>query len=882
MIKKQLGLLAGSLMVAASSSAEIPLDSNVLFVFNTAGAGTYYQKYGSPAQSLADGFSIDLSAASAALGGSIDSFAILAVSAGACSPTASNPYPCYNYDEFLYVELGGGFVYTADSLQATTNSYAQAYISIVQNFLSGAELGLNNEGSDGDFDANANVSGLLISSWPGGFSNNLQYFPPLSTPPGGPSETDYPLVLNKQTVIGTTTEPCAVLGNVSCLASPFQDTPAVIVGSKLKSTMPGDSACGELVATDIDGLTDGTYFAVTSPPVYGQAQINPATGVWNYSGVMPFPGGYSADPFTVTVTDDLGGSTEQVIGINLTTQLPFQQKLTASDGAPDDYFGTSVSISGDTAVIGARLDDDNGTQSGSAYVYVRSNCVWSEQQKLTASDGAQYDQFGSSVSISGDTAVIGALADEDNGTISGSAYVYVRSNGVWTEQQKLTASDGEQYDYFGTSVSISGDTAVIGAYRDDDNGSNSGSAYVYVRSNGVWSEQQKLTASDGAPDDYFGFTVSISGDTAVMGAYGDDDNGSAYVYVRGNGVWTQQQKLTASDGAQDDNFWSVSISGDTAVMGAPYDNDNGSYSGSAYVYDFYLDAPAVITGSLEGSTTQGGFTFGTLQATDIDGLTDGTYFSVSTAPLYGQAQINPSTGLWTYLAEAVYVGADPFTVTVTDDLGGTTEQVIAMTAIGIDTDSDTIYDTQDNCPLTPNTNQLNLDNDALGDECDEDIDGDGVDNDLDTFPLDPSETTDTDLDTVGDNSDNCVNDANTNQLNIDGDSLGDMCDPDMDGDGVANAIELYFGGDETNSGDAAVSQANILALSETAQQDADYDGVPDEVEAILGEDNTSSTLQDLISALNIIGKNVPAMGGIGLFVMFSSLIGLGLLKRKKN
>ena len=110
MIKKQLGLLAGSLIVAASSSAEIPLDSNVLFVFNTAGAGTYYQKYGSPAQSLADGFSIDLSAASAALGGSIDSFAILALSAGACSPTASNIYPCYNYNEGLYVELGGGLV----------------------------------------------------------------------------------------------------------------------------------------------------------------------------------------------------------------------------------------------------------------------------------------------------------------------------------------------------------------------------------------------------------------------------------------------------------------------------------------------------------------------------------------------------------------------------------------------------------------------------------------------------------------------------------------------------------------------------------------------------------------------------------------------------
>ena len=206
--------------------------------------------------------------------------------------------------------------------------------------------------------------------------------------------------------------------------------------------------------------------------------------------------------------------------------------------------------------------------------------------------------------------------------------------------------------------------------------------------------EQKLTASDGAEYDRFGYSVSISGDTAVIGAYGDgSESGSAYVYVRSNGVWSEQQKLTASDGALGDYFgYSVSISGKTAVIGAYRDDDNGSSSGSAYVYDFYLDTPAVITGSLEGSTTQGGFTFGTLQATDVDGLTDGTYFSVSAAPLYGQAIINPSTGLWTYLAEAVYVGADPFTVTVTvtDDIGGTTEQVIAITAIGIDTDSDTI------------------------------------------------------------------------------------------------------------------------------------------------------------------------------------------------
>ena len=151
-------------------------------------------------------------------------------------------------------------------------------------------------------------------------------------------------------------------------------------------------------------------------------------------------------------------------------------------------------------MIGAPRDSGNGDRSGSAYVYVRSNGVWSEQQKLTASDGAAYGYFGYSVSIDGDTAVIGAYGDVDNGVYSGSAYVYVRSNGVWSEQQKLTASDGAAGDNFGTSVSIDGDTAVIGAYADEDNGNYSGSAYVFVRSNGVWSEQQKLTASDGAAE----------------------------------------------------------------------------------------------------------------------------------------------------------------------------------------------------------------------------------------------------------------------------------------------------------------------------------------------------------------------------------------------
>ncbi|MCB9336650.1 MAG: hypothetical protein H6577_00820 [Lewinellaceae bacterium] len=271
-----------------------------------------------------------------------------------------------------------------------------------------------------------------------------------------------------------------------------------------------------------------------------------------------------------------------------------QAKLTASDGAANDWFGNSVSLSGDYALIGATKDsgNGNGSYSGSAYVFVRSGTAWTEQAKLTASDGAANDWFGNSVSLSGDYALIGAYGDSGNGNgfSSGSAYVFVRSGTAWTEQAKLTASDGATDDQFGWSVSLSGDYALIGAYGDDNNVADSGSAYVFVRSGTTWTEQAKLTASDGAANDWFGWSVSLSGDYALIGAYRDDNNvadsGSAYFFVRSGTTWTEQAKLTASDGATDDQFgWSVSLSGDYALIGASYDDDNGDNSGSVYVFE---------------------------------------------------------------------------------------------------------------------------------------------------------------------------------------------------------------------------------------------------------------------------------------------------------
>ena len=266
-----------------------------------------------------------------------------------------------------------------------------------------------------------------------------------------------------------------------------------------------------------------------------------------------------------------------------------EAKLLASDGEGGDCFGRSVSIDGDYAIIGAIFDDDSGTDSGSAYVFKREGTAWIEEAKLLASDGEGYDEFGCSVSIDGDYAIVGAHMHWNVGDIFGSAYVFKRSGTSWTEQAKLLPLDGAQGDFFGGSVSIDGDNAIIGAYGDSANGFYSGSAYVFTRAGTIWTKEQRLLASDGAAEDFFGSSVSIDGDNAIIGAPYDDDNGydsgSAYVFTRSGTVWTQQAKLIASVGYGEDSFgFSVSIRDNYAMIGAPGDGDNGFDSGSIYVF----------------------------------------------------------------------------------------------------------------------------------------------------------------------------------------------------------------------------------------------------------------------------------------------------------
>ena len=174
--------------------------------------------------------------------------------------------------------------------------------------------------------------------------------------------------------------------------------------------------------------------------------------------------------------------------------------------------------------------------------------------------------------------------------------MFVRTGSTWTKQSKLTALDEARVSFFGISVSVDGDTAAVGA--------GSGSPYVFVRSGTTWTQQQKLAATDGFRGDLFGRSVSIDGDAVLVGAPGDDDNGptsgSAYLFVRSGTTWSERDKFIASDGEGGDEFgfvqgdrlgWSVSVDGDSSLVAAPLDDDNGTDSGSAYVF---IPEPSVI------------------------------------------------------------------------------------------------------------------------------------------------------------------------------------------------------------------------------------------------------------------------------------------------
>ena len=269
-----------------------------------------------------------------------------------------------------------------------------------------------------------------------------------------------------------------------------------------------------------------------------------------------------------------------------------EAKLIPPDGRSDDFFAWTVSISGDVAIMGAHGNDNaRGQNAGAAYIYRRMNGTWTLEAKLTASDGAAEDQFGWDVWISGDTAMVGAVLD-DVGTQAdaGSAYVFTRESGTWRQQAKLSAPTPLANGQFGRGVSVSGNSVAVGA-AGYQNPNGEDRAYVFTRSNDVWSLQATLQAPDATGVDHFGLNIAISGDTLIVGSERHDvdgmgDAGASYIFVRNGSNWTLQTKLTASDAAQGDRFgFCAELVGDYAVVGAIFGTtEPGVRNGKVYVY----------------------------------------------------------------------------------------------------------------------------------------------------------------------------------------------------------------------------------------------------------------------------------------------------------
>lgn len=271
-----------------------------------------------------------------------------------------------------------------------------------------------------------------------------------------------------------------------------------------------------------------------------------------------------------------------------------------------DNCASAVDIDNDTIILSASLTDTHGFNSGAAYIYRKIKGEWTFEAQLFSDDIAEFDRFGKDVSVSGNRVLISADSDDDNGPSSGSAYIFERSGTTWTQTAKLIASDGDPDDQFGECVSLSGSTALIGSRYDNVLGGNSGSAYIFEYNGTQWQEDIKLFPFDGTSSEYFGQNVAIHNNRAVIGSWGVDDPfgffnaGAAYIYSRTNGAWSLDAKIIASDQEGGDFFgYGVGITDDHAIIGADGNDDFwwGPDAGAAYLIDLNcaVQCPADLT-----------------------------------------------------------------------------------------------------------------------------------------------------------------------------------------------------------------------------------------------------------------------------------------------
>ncbi len=341
------------------------------------------------------------------------------------------------------------------------------------------------------------------------------------------------------------------------------------------------------MSTALPALAAAVFASSTA---LAQAELVPADGkAYDLAGLAVATSG-NVVALGSPLDDDKGTSSGTVNVFRFNGVAWIQEaKLHASDGAAHDRFGYAVALDGDRLVVGARFHDGAAMDTGAAYVYRFTGNSWVQEAELLANDAASFDYFGWSVGIDGDRILVGAFEDDDKGSGAGAAYVFHFDGLQWVQEAKILASDGGVFDHFGTSVSIAGDVALVGAPFDDASGNASGSAYVFRLLGGSWVQEAKIKATDFSSSAQFGISVSTDGTRAMVGAWGDDqhgwDAGAAYVFAASGSTWVQEVKLTSDDNGAGDLFGtSVALRGDDAVVGAPFNDATSIRSGAAYRY----------------------------------------------------------------------------------------------------------------------------------------------------------------------------------------------------------------------------------------------------------------------------------------------------------
>ena len=511
---------------------------------------------------------------------------------------------------------------------------------------------------------------------------------------------------------------------------------AAISGDTLVVGAPGEASN----ATGVNGNQSDNSYA-SSGAVYVFVR---SSGTWTQQaylkssntgkeGNFGFSVAISGDTVVVGASGEVSNSGAGYVFVRTSGTWSQQAYLQASNRDKSDYFGNSVAIDGDTVVVGAWGEDSNstgvnGTQgdnsgfgdSGAAYVFVRSSGTWTQQAYLKASNTGKDGNFGFSVAISGDTVVVGASGEA---SYAGAGYVFVRTSGIWSQQALLKASNPSADYYFGSSVAISGDTVVVGAVYESYGFFQSGAAYVFVRTSGKWSQQAYLKASNPGYDDNFGYSVAISGDTVVVGAYQEASNatgvngnqsdnsyagaGAAYVFVRSSGTWTQQAYLKASTFDVAQFGFSVAISGETMVVGqrwgsTPIIPNYLPLSGVAYVFTVQPEVTAISpsSGPLAGgqSVTITGLGFTGATAVTIGGTAATAVTVVSTTSITattpagsaGAASVLVTTPEGTNSANTLYTHQAAPTVTSISPSSGPLTGGESVTITGTDFTGETL------------------------------------------------------------------------------------------------------------------------------------------------------------------------------------------------